>query len=114
MEKMKNTILAFFMSLALGCSTSSGMKHNAQPVTPPAPVAAPTPAMDPELVMTSCHKADETRTLQVEKKNNGCVLEYTKPSGKKSVASSSHGLKHCVATKDKIIGKLKNTGYTCE
>jgi hypothetical protein len=66
-----------------------------------------------ELRKVSCTKGDEARLLEVVKKGDGCALDYTKAGKTAAVASGTHGVRHCVATKKKIRSKLEKAGYSC-
>jgi hypothetical protein len=79
-----------------------------------AAAAAPAPkAALAEEAKISCTKASETRTLEIVKKGPGCELEYLKSGKTSSVATSTHGLKHCVDSEKKIRSKLDQAGFKC-
>jgi hypothetical protein len=66
-----------------------------------------------DLTKLSCTRGQETRTLEVVKKDSGCSLDYTKGGKMKAAASSSHGTQHCVDTQKKIQKKLEQAGFKC-
>ena len=61
-----------------------------------------------------CTKGSETRSLDVVKKRSGCALDYEKYGKTLAVASSSHALKHCQESQNKIKSKLAQAGFKCE
>jgi hypothetical protein len=88
--------------------------------TPPAPAMAPKTQATPIAIKNemggnkiSCSKGSETRVLEIEKKDQGCSLAYTKAGKTTSIASSTKNEKHCVASQKKIRTKLENAGYKC-
>lgn len=61
----------------------------------------------------SCTRAAENRTLEVTKKGAGCELNYSKAGKSSAVASSSHGVGHCMESAKKISAKLGKAGFKC-
>ena len=109
---MKRFLILAVIGLA-GCTTT---KNGPAPSSPPPQIstasssALATPAAAPDLEVLSCTKGKETRKLQVSKKTSGCSLEYTKFGKTNSPASSTHGIKHCVDSKEKVRKHLEASG----
>lgn len=74
--------------------------------------ASSAPAENP--VDLACENHKDLRELGIEKKDKGCSLNYTKAGKLTSVASSAHGLKHCMDVQKKIRNKLETAGFKCK
>ena len=112
---MRSLVFAILIVGLVHCSSAPKNQppETAQPESQVTTVAPPI-AVSPDLQKFTCMKGGETRALEVAKKDAGCELNYSK-SGKSSVvASSSHGVKHCVNSRDKIRDKLTKAGYACK
>ena len=101
-----------------GCASAKKQGNNGpQQVAPATAVAQSSKSVEPkgteDFRVTSCAKGNEIRLLEVQNKGAGCILDYTKSGKVSAVASSAHGIKHCVSTKSKIQTKLKKAGYSC-
>lgn len=72
------------------------------------------PSAEADLAKLSCSKGKEARTLQIIKKDSGCLLEYTKAGKMTSAAKATDGgLKHCIDSEKRIRNKLEGSGYNC-
>jgi hypothetical protein len=61
-----------------------------------------------------CTHGKDERTLQINEKDGGCEIVYTKMGEAKPVASASHGKKHCQDVSEKIQHNLADAGFTCQ
>lgn len=78
-----------------------------------ASAASSASAKTSEMVKISCKKDAEIRTLEVVTTGSGCALDYNKAGKTASVASSSHGSKHCIESQKKLRSKLEKAGFSC-
>jgi hypothetical protein len=63
----------------------------------------------------TCKKASDERVLEAVNLDKGsCEVKYTKAGKTNSVASSTHGMKHCLKVVGKMESKLAKAGFTCE
>lgn len=108
------TLLA--LMITLGCA---GTKKNSEPATTDKPAekaaAAPPAAkiINNDEIKLFCSKQKEQRVLEVLKKDNGCVLNYTKSGKTNATATSTSGTKHCSDSMSKIRLKLEKSGFHC-
>src|SRR4051812_7578142 len=95
----------------VGCASTEKPTNSGSIEKPSASPMAPKVSVPPATVIplhkVSCTHGTDTRFLDVEKKANGCVLNYTKAGKISAVATASHGSKYCEATELKIRGKLE-------
>ena len=78
-------------------------------VTPPAPAPTPTSPTHGR----SCVNGTDKRQLEVVKRGDGCVLDYTQAGLIKEVISSTRGTKRCDRKQAKLITSLEQTGFKC-
>lgn len=117
---MKWVIFAAVFAL-MGCASAKKQNTPASQASTPTSAAAQSSsrttanatATASEGGKLSCTKDGEGRQLEVAKVGGGCALNYTKAGKMSSVASSTHGTKHCVSAEDKIRKKLEKAGFTC-
>jgi hypothetical protein len=111
------------MFAVMGCAHAKKSATPAPAATDQAALSAKTQASskvettgasaDAEMQKISCAKDGESRVLEVVKKGDGCALDYTKAGKESAVATSAHGVKHCVDAEKKIRAKLEHSGYSC-
>ena len=61
-----------------------------------------------------CSHGGDERTLQINDKDGGCEIVYTKMGEASPVASAAHGKQHCQDVSEKIQKKLTDAGFTCQ
>jgi len=62
----------------------------------------------------SCTSGSDTRTLEIDSKDSGCTLNYTKMGKTSAIASDNSGNDHCLEVQKKIQGKLEGAGFSCQ
>lgn len=116
---MRNLIIVLFgAALLAGCSHEQKKADTPAMATPAATAPTTTDkaktATSDDMPKAECKMKKETRTLEVRSKEKGCELAYTKAGKESVVASSGHGFSYCKKALDKIEGKLKASGYSCQ
>ena len=107
-------VFVAILALAACASTQKKPAPTAQTTAPVATASTSTHASDiSDLVKLSCARGTETRFLEVSQKGSGCALDYTKSGKMSAVATSAHGVKHCVDSQKKIRTKLEQAGFKC-
>jgi hypothetical protein len=61
-----------------------------------------------------CANGGDQRILEINEKDGGCEIIYTKSGEAKPVASAAHGKQHCQEVSEKIQAKLTDAGFTCQ
>lgn len=92
-----------------GCNSQDKL---VKPAMAAAPVVQNAPPSS-DLHKWSCVKGKDKREVEVVKKDNGCVLNYTQGGKLKEEATTTHDLKQCDGSEKKILAKLKKSGFQC-
>jgi hypothetical protein len=116
---MKKLIVFLAAVSAISCSTAKQQPELAQ-TPPPQKTAAQETTVSTSKMATDfvtkevCESGTDKRTLEVQKKSDGCDLTYEKFGKEKTVASGKFGTKHCQTSLMKIIKKLTADNFSCQ
>ena len=109
--------IAAALAFVVSC-TSTGKKETAPAAAPeakatPAPTASPTPEPKSKKAV-ACKNGLDERTIDVEPKDSGCRVLYTKSKITVPVATGANGEQHCDDVAGRIKANLEKAGFKCE
>jgi hypothetical protein len=116
---MKKFLAAVSLCALAACS--SAPKKDAAPAAPANPPAtaqtatkAKTEESKPAAGSLSCKHGTDQRQAKIDKKGDGCEVEYTKFGKSKVVASSAKGVHHCEDALAHLKKNLTASGFACQ
>ncbi len=115
-RKTSYCVLGLVMTtLMIGCASSQ--KSDAELAKSDGidvPMAPKTPVIS-DATSVTCSKGNDVRTVSnLKRASGGCEVEYVKFGEKNIVASAASDLGHCMKIMERIEGKLKASGYSCQ
>lgn len=121
MKMSLSLIAGLALTFAVGCASKKNMT-DASAKTPAAETSSTktkAPAQKTENAKNQktslkCTNKGDVRTIDIQAKDGGCVVKYTKFGTENDIASSSKGTSHCVKVLHKVQANLTKAGFKCE
>lgn len=120
MKMSLSLIAGLALTFAVGCASKKNMT-DASAKTPAAEANAKTQntaqkmeKMKNEKTAAKCTNKGDVRTIDIQAKDKGCVVKYTKFGKENDIASSAKGMSHCTKVFHKIQANLSKAGFKCE
>ena len=110
---MKNFFAFLFVgAMAISCAQTSKKTTATDAKDTKAKTTAAATATKASAGATECKSGTDVRNIEVKATASGTEVVYTKFGEAKSIATG--GKEHCDAIKNRVVGNLEKSGYTCK